>query len=123
MIYVIAAPEISPGRVKIGYTSKKPIFRMGELQTGCPVLLELIMQFNGDMALEKELHKWFAPFRTHCEWFEFGELDAAQEIADVYEACEGDFRNLRQMRSDVMMENRKRLQQEHMAKWRAGQGR
>jgi hypothetical protein len=80
VIYVIGAPEISPGRVKIGVTGGDPYARMKDLQTGSPVRLELLHQEPGGREVERALHQVFTRYRLHREWFEFGELDPVAEL-------------------------------------------
>lgn len=55
--------------VKIGYTKSHPTSRMSNLQTGCPVPLDLIAFVDGDLALEQAFHECFAELRWQGEWF------------------------------------------------------
>ena len=82
-VYVIAAPEISPGRVKIGHTSRHPYQRLADLQTGSPTRLQLIFWTEGNESTEQLLHALFSLRRVHGEWFDFGEADPVAEISEA----------------------------------------
>lgn len=81
MIYIIGAPELGNGRVKIGYTGRPVRFRLAALQTGSPCLLFLRAEFEGTESIERNLHEYFAKERLHSEWFEFGLRDAVAEVS------------------------------------------
>lgn len=81
LIYVVAAPEVSPGRVKIGFTAGTTTARLRDLQTGSPVKLEVLYETEGNMSTERILHTLFAPRRIHGEWFDFGDLDPVTEVS------------------------------------------
>lgn len=68
MIYFIHAQEVN--RVKIGYTDRTVEGRLGTLQTGSPVKLELIGYIEGDLKVEKILHDRFEADRYILEWFD-----------------------------------------------------
>lgn len=73
-VYVIGPAEpCEPYRVKIGW-AKNPAKRLGDLQCGSPVLLELLLSVESDNAqsLEAKMHIALAPFRVHGEWFDLG---------------------------------------------------
>lgn len=55
--------------VKIGKTSGRPDSRIKELQTGCPFPIQLVGHVRGGMSKERELHRSFADYRAHGEWF------------------------------------------------------
>jgi hypothetical protein len=69
-VYVIAAHNY----IKIG-VSVSPQQRLYVLQCGCPFKLEILTQFTikgpqrTAYSLEKELHKHYAEYATHGEWF------------------------------------------------------
>lgn len=58
-------------KVKIGFTSDKPVKRIKSLQTGSPVKLSLIGYIFDDNAcqLETELHHNFEKYHSHGEWY------------------------------------------------------
>ena len=77
-VYLIGSPVIRP--VKIG-VSNEPEARLEDLQTGSPVPLHLLWKTPGGQALESALHAYFEPYRTHGEWFDFGEENPAALVA------------------------------------------
>lgn len=69
---------IENGLVKIGHSSE-PSTRKDQLQTGCPSELKLFhrlgFETKDDAAyFERVLHSFFASYRTHGEWFDFGTM-------------------------------------------------
>lgn len=56
----------SGGQTKIG-KSIHPGRRVAQLQTGNPAALRLLVTVRAE---ERDLHRFFAPFRLHGEWFE-----------------------------------------------------
>ena len=82
-VYVIAAPEISLGRVKIGHTNNHPSERLAQLQTGSPTQLRLAYFTEGNQATERILHAYFAAYRVHGEWFEFGDRNPVAAVTDA----------------------------------------
>jgi len=65
-VYVIGNIEF--GFVKIGY-STNPNKRLSGIQTGCPFKLEILKVYNGNLQLEKALHKKYKEYNTNGEWF------------------------------------------------------
>ena len=63
-IYIIKQGE----HYKIGY-SKSPMGRMGKLQIGSPVELQMIYRCPGTRADEKSLHRILDYWRVNGEWF------------------------------------------------------
>ena len=57
------------GPVKIG-ASKKPIKRLTQMQTWCPLELELICEVPATFFLEGVLHLLYKDFRIRGEWYE-----------------------------------------------------
>lgn len=77
-IYFLAAGPF----VKIGKSTGSPSARIRELQTGCPYPITLVAHAIGGLREEFALHKRFAAYREHGEWFRHeGEL--AVHIASV----------------------------------------
>ncbi|MFB8166021.1 GIY-YIG nuclease family protein [Streptomyces rubiginosohelvolus] len=68
-VYLIGSTDSS--LVKIGWTDN-PKRRLRDLQTGSPVLLQLLAVFEGGPIVEAELHRQFADQRRHGEWFDLG---------------------------------------------------
>lgn len=66
-VYIIEA--VGSGRCKIGVTNDVPT-RIKGLQTGSPFPLRVLAVIEGGEDLEKFIHKQFAKFRKHGEWFE-----------------------------------------------------
>ena len=64
-VYVIGAPGMP--LVKIG-KSTDPVARLGTLQTGCPMKLELVAILKPNVT-EYQWHKKFRDQRRHGEWF------------------------------------------------------
>lgn len=58
----------SGDRVKIGFTTDTKE-RISALSTASPVPLKLIGTVKGGMIYERQLHKRFAAYRRHGEWF------------------------------------------------------
>ena len=68
MVYLIL--NISKDRVKIGY-SAKPSQRIKELRSLFRRdKLQLLYFIEGDMSLEKALHRKFNKYHLEYEWFE-----------------------------------------------------
>lgn len=77
--YLYAIGSHPSGWVKIGY-SADPERRLRILRTSSPVLLKLLWQAPGSIALEQRLHRHFHMRRGHGEWFDFAGRDAAALI-------------------------------------------
>ncbi len=84
-VYLITAAD--SGTAKIG-RSTDPGGRLAALQVGSPVLLLLAALFPGGPRLERHLHKEFDGYRTHGEWFDFGDQDPIAEVTAAVEAYE-----------------------------------
>lgn len=71
--------------VKIGKATGHPASRIADLRTGCPFPITLLASVAGGLTEEFALHKRFATYRTHGEWFRHeGEL--AEHIKSLAEA-------------------------------------
>ena len=71
---------ITNGReYKIGITTKTPVSRVAELQTGSPTKISISgYSYNSNaLAMEIELHKMFASKRLEGEWFALNDDDVA----------------------------------------------
>lgn len=70
-VYFLAAGPF----VKIGKSTGSPAARIKDLQTGCPYRISLLAHVVGGISEEFSLHKRFAAYRAHGEWFRHeGEL-------------------------------------------------
>ena len=71
MIYFIQADSVGgvPGNIKIGFTAEDANYRASQLQTGSPVRLTVLKTMPGDMLTEKDLHRQFAAYKVHGDWF------------------------------------------------------
>jgi hypothetical protein len=65
------------GPIKIGITSGSVEARVAAMQTGSPVELRTLAVLDGNH--ERELHRRFAKWRLHGEWFD----SAAPGLRDV----------------------------------------
>lgn len=79
-VYLVGTLGARP--VKIGVASTVES-RIAELQTGSPLPLYLIWKTRGGQSLERDLHKRFAPYRIHGEWFDFGDENPAAVVASA----------------------------------------
>lgn len=77
-VYLIGSALSRP--VKIGVAGNAQS-RLDELRTGSPVPLHIMWKTRGDRDLEYSLHEYFAPYRIHGEWFDFGDEDPAALVA------------------------------------------
>ena len=71
---------ITNGReYKIGITTKTPVSRVAELQTGSPTKISISgYSYNSNaLAMEIELHNMFAGKRLEGEWFALNDVDVA----------------------------------------------
>ena len=72
-IYFVLAEDVIGGpRVKIGFSGDVNQ-RLKDMQIGSPVKLELILSFRAPSSVEAKLHKAFAKYHIHGEWFELSE--------------------------------------------------
>lgn len=67
MIYFVQSSNGGP--IKIGYTSKNALQRVQALQVAHPEKLTLLGCIVGEVPDERALHKKFAEYRLHGEWF------------------------------------------------------
>lgn len=74
MIYFIRASFKEEIFYKIGFTRGSAKQRLKQHQTSCPVVLELIKEFPGDLMDEQRIHAYLKCLRSHGEWFKHGPL-------------------------------------------------
>jgi hypothetical protein len=67
VVYFIQA--VNGGPIKIG-TAIDPKKRLASLQLSCPFRLKILATRPGGERLERSLHRRFAAYRLHGEWFE-----------------------------------------------------
>lgn len=79
VVYVIGAS--GSNTVKIG-VSNHVSRRLREIQFMSPVSLAVLWSTPGSYGLESALHRHFAPFRSHGEWFTFPE-DPVKTVQDA----------------------------------------
>ncbi len=102
-VYLIGSTD-SP-LVKIGW-SDNPKRQLRDLQSGSPVLLQLLAVFEDGQLMEAELHRRFADKRMHGEWFDLGPdpvgtVSPFVKVAQVVEAEQVGLRQpVRTLRTD-----------------------
>jgi hypothetical protein len=67
MVYFIGNKEHNI--VKIGYSKGCVESRLKSLKTGCPYKLEIFAIIEGELGVEKLLHRRFSSIRLEGEWF------------------------------------------------------
>ena len=83
IVYVLGTP--GSHTVKIGRTTNLAK-RVAEIQRMSPVPLVVLWTHPGGHELETNLHRHFAPSRSHGEWFTFASGNPVQEIKAAVEA-------------------------------------
>lgn len=93
VVYFIASEDRR--FVKIGSCGRDPRARLSEIQTCCPLRLELLVNVEGGTELERRIHDTFRRCKVRGEWFEMrGKLrdfvnhliehrDVARAVAEV----------------------------------------
>ena len=66
MIYFVKAES---GHIKIGYSFKKTLKRLREIQTCNPFEMTVLKEIPGDKAMEKDIQSKFEKHRVRSEWF------------------------------------------------------
>jgi hypothetical protein len=66
---VYFAQALGGGPIKIGTTARRVRARLDDLQTGRADELRCLGHLPGDAAVERALHREFAPLRLRGEWF------------------------------------------------------
>jgi hypothetical protein len=69
-VYLIGPPNTCIAKIGV---SDDPEARLADLQVGSHQPLVLLWKTSGGQGLESALHAYFAPYRIHGEWFDFGE--------------------------------------------------
>ena len=82
VVYLISSIVEFPDMVKIGYSDNVEV-RLRELQTGSPVILDILWCFPGSYQLESYLHGVFHKSRKHGEWFCFPDGNVIDLVCDV----------------------------------------
>ena len=118
-LYVIGIVGQTP--VKLGHTTDLGE-RLKTLQTAQPFTLEVRAAYYGNRDVERLAHAWFSRYRVRGEWFDFGDLDPVQEVADFVQRVHGAAASLTPASTDTRSErsNRKppkRAQNKPLAWW------
>lgn len=79
-VYLIGSQ--SGGLAKIG-RARDVIQRLRAIQAMSPVELDLLWSSSGGRELEARLHVEFSNYRTHGEWFDFGNLDPVAMVSEA----------------------------------------
>ncbi|MEU0034647.1 GIY-YIG nuclease family protein [Streptomyces sp. NPDC006333] len=112
-VYLIGSPDSS--LVKIGWTDN-PERRLRHLQTGSPVLLQLLAVFEGGAIAEAELHRRFADKRRHGEWFDLGP-DPVTAVSPFVRAAQVEEAERTQRRQPVHQLRYDHVSVEEMSQW------
>lgn len=74
VVYVLQSGPDGP--VTVGTATDRGLQRrIGSLQAGNPVLLQLARLYDGDERLERELHVRWTPHRLRGDWYQAAALD------------------------------------------------
>lgn len=68
VIYFVLCPNID--RVKIGYTRDLKTRLLG-FETSLPIDFKLLGTLQGDVNMERKIHKYLGNYRTKGEWFSY----------------------------------------------------
>ena len=68
-MFVYFIQGIEGGPIKIG-RARKPQIRLRVFQIACPIRLRILGVMEGDLETETKLHRRFATYRLHGEWFQ-----------------------------------------------------
>jgi hypothetical protein len=74
--------DCAEGHIKIG-VGANVIYRIAQMQTGCPYTLKLLKIVRNASHFEKALHAEFAADNLHGEWFR--KTDRLLQVIDVLE--------------------------------------
>lgn len=80
-VYLVRTTE-GPLRFKIGFATH-PESRLGALQTGSPVPLEIGATMRGTVTDERHMHEKLSAFRLHGEWFDGAGIALALSLMGV----------------------------------------
>lgn len=83
------SPHAPDGPVKIGYTGRPISHRLAEAQTFARDPLVLLVEVHGTRRDEARLHKLFAPYRIHGEWFRY-ETEIRDLVAHILDGADLD---------------------------------
>ena len=84
-VYLIG--ELDTSVAKIGH-SRSIALRLATIQAMSPVRLHVLAVAYGNRPIESALHKHFAAFRIHGEWFDFGDIDRVSAFLAAVEEME-----------------------------------
>ncbi|MGW3982804.1 GIY-YIG nuclease family protein [Streptomyces mirabilis] len=77
LVYVIGVPESHVAKVGV---SNAPERRLRQIQSMSPLPLQVLWTCSGGYDLERRLHLYLAPYRSHGEWFNFQGLDPVATV-------------------------------------------
>ncbi|WP_188188087.1 GIY-YIG nuclease family protein [Nonomuraea sp. SYSU D8015] len=80
IVYLIGNPQSS--LFKIGRTVDVTR-RLGTIQSMSPVPLAVLWTHSGGRGLESNLHRHFAIYHSHGEWYNFGDEDAVALVEEA----------------------------------------
>ncbi|MFM9584232.1 GIY-YIG nuclease family protein [Streptomyces caniscabiei] len=85
LVYVIGTPESHVAKVGV---SNAPERRLRQIQSMSPLPLQILWTCSGGYDLERRLHSYLAPYRSHGEWFNFQGLDPVATVQTAVAAVD-----------------------------------
>jgi len=112
------------GPVKIGYAKNDVESRVKDLQTGCPLALDIIHVEEGSLAKETYFHRLFSSSRIRGEWFHY-EPEIAIYLGhlshnDKYHLLKHRLENYPYIPTPIKSEDRRRIDMDLELSWRRG---
>ncbi|GGZ18490.1 GIY-YIG nuclease family protein [Streptomyces nitrosporeus] len=86
-VYVIGARDSLTAKIGVTRSLEK---RLQQIQSTCPIKVEILWHTAGGSALEKALHAHFASQRSHGEWFTFDSDPVDAVRAAIKDGLQGD---------------------------------
>jgi len=84
-IYIVISKN---GLFKIGYTSSQLKSRIAHIKSGSPCEIELLLYFDGDKKIEKQLHGKYSHLCVKGEWFALQKNDLLSIIDDYMDGTQ-----------------------------------
>lgn len=85
LVYVIGTPQSQIAKVGVSNT---PARRLRQIQSMSPLPLQILWTCTGGYDLERRLHAYLRPYRSHGEWFDFRGLDPVATVQSAVAAIE-----------------------------------